>query len=329
MRPCPLALASDSGPGASQVVSGEEVAWAGWERPRIRATTHGMVKQNRTLLFIQLAVGVGLIVVLASGLSRLKLQSGTSTHFIEVLLRELRSLNAGSVPTPDSGGPSLALLRPIFWVLLIFSVLFAIISPQYRRLLLRTFVTVLLLTLLLDLLSGQLNTALGGGEGALGAAAPSGAGEELPEPPDFVRNPPAWLVWVGNGLLALFLMGAIWLAWRFLRPGQDPRARLVEEAQTTITELEAGADLKNAVLRCYARMGKVLSESRDIRRARGMTPREFERHLSEIGLGDEHIQQLTRLFEGVRYGARPADTRAEREALDCLRAIVRTYGETA
>jgi hypothetical protein len=92
-----------------------------------------------------------------------------------------------------------------------------------------------------------------------------------------------------------------------------------------IADLQSGSDLKDTVLRCYVRMSQVLSEQRGITRPLDMTPREFEQQLAAVGLRDEHIGQLTRLFERVRYGARPAGEREEREALACLTAIAHMY----
>jgi hypothetical protein len=101
---------------------------------------------------------------------------------------------------------------------------------------------------------------------------------------------------------------------------------LALEAQRAIETLQAGSGLKDTVLRCYQEMSQVLQEQRNIQRQKAMTPREFEKHLAEIGLRDKHIRQLTRLFEGVRYGDNVSSERDKREAMDCLRAIVRTYG---
>jgi hypothetical protein len=44
---------------------------------------------------------------------------------------------------------------------------------------------------------------------------------------------------------------------------------------------------------------------------------------------DDHIRRLTRLFESVRYGGNTATEREKREAVDCLNAIARTYGESS
>jgi hypothetical protein len=44
--------------------------------------------------------------------------------------------------------------------------------------------------------------------------------------------------------------------------------------------------------------------------------------LEEAGLPGKHVQQLTRLFEQVRYGAKVSDEQKERQAIACLTAIV-------
>ncbi len=48
-----------------------------------------------------------------------------------------------------------------------------------------------------------------------------------------------------------------------------------------------------------------------------------------IRLQIEHIQRLTRLFENIRYGNKPSGKQEEQEAIACLTAIVKTYGQPA
>ncbi len=130
-------------------------------------------------------------------------------------------------------------------------------------------------------------------------------------------------------LFAALLIGVAWLIWRRSR-ARKPAAlqQIADEAQSALRDLEAGGDLADTVLRCYREMSRVLSDQRGIARSQDVTPREFERQLAAAGLRDEHIQQLTRLFERVRYGPRQADPQQEREAATCLAAIVRSYGAT-
>jgi hypothetical protein len=68
-------------------------------------------------------------------------------------------------------------------------------------------------------------------------------------------------------------------------------------------------------------MSQILSQQRGISRAQTMTPREFELELKGVGLPGGDVEELTRLFESVRYGARAADEQQERQAVACLTAI--------
>jgi hypothetical protein len=75
-------------------------------------------------------------------------------------------------------------------------------------------------------------------------------------------------------------------------------------------------------MRCYHEMSRVLAEERGLVRGIAMTPREFEVILAEKGLPQQHVRTLTQLFEAVRYGAKPPGESEERQAVDCLEAIV-------
>jgi hypothetical protein len=190
----------------------------------------------------------------------------------------------------------------------------------------RAFILILILLFLLNRIPQ--NQEIERESEPMGAAAGVEVGvPEVPEPPAFVTDPPNWFVMAVNAFLVVLLLGGIALAWRLWRRGPDTQTRLVQELESAISDIESGEDLGDVVLRCYARMSQVLRKSRNIERHRAMTPREFERHLAGIGMQDEHIQRLTRLFEGARYGARPSGGRAEREALACLTAIVQAYGD--
>jgi hypothetical protein len=287
-----------------------------------------MAKQQRLSLVFFLGIAITIIILLSSGLSALDFQAPESLNLIELLLQNLRLPSFESGSGAVGSGPPMKLLQPIFWAMLLFSLIYAFVSPRFRRTLLRTILTVILLAFLLSTLSERLEL-----EGTreqieeAGEAAMEPGDASLPDAPPFITDPPTWFIVVINIILALLFAGVIWLFWRLLRPKPNPQTLLVEQAEQALIDLETGGDLKDAVLRCYAGMSQVLRESKNIRRRRAMTPREFEGHLAEIGLSDEHIGHLTHLFEGVRYGARPTTRRTELEAMDCLRAIVRSYGD--
>jgi hypothetical protein len=85
--------------------------------------------------------------------------------------------------------------------------------------------------------------------------------------------------------------------------------------------LEAGGELQDVILRCYAQMLDVLKRQRGIRRKEAMTPAEFATWLKAAGLPDRPVTRLTRLFERVRYGGISSGQAEAMEAIDCLNAI--------
>jgi hypothetical protein len=222
----------------------------------------------------------------------------------------------------------------LFWILLLIWIITFILRPEARKHLIRRMITYLLMFLLIYVLMNNLPSLTSLGEQLV---SPEAAQSELPpsedflEPPSFIANPPQWLVLtISAGLIALLL----WLAWFFWQrlphlTKNSPLEQLVLEAHYALQELRSGNDLKDTIKRCYRDMSRILSEHHGIQRANSMTPREFEQYLNQSGLRDEHIQQLTHLFESVRYGAKIPGPQEEDEAITCLTAIVQTYGKSA
>jgi hypothetical protein len=124
-------------------------------------------------------------------------------------------------------------------------------------------------------------------------------------------------------LLSAGLVGIAWFIWRRSRRPAGPLEQLAQEARQALVALEGGADVQDTVMRCYFEMSRILSEQRGISRSETMTPREFELRLKGAGLPDGDVEQLTRLFESVRYGARVPGEQEERQAAACLRAIAK------
>jgi hypothetical protein len=295
-----------------------------------------MTKHQKLTPIFLLGVAILVIILLATGLTALEFRSGDLARILALLTQEKESLGADFAPAVDESFPIELLLLIFFWSLLAFAIIFAIVSPHYRKVLVRVFILTLCLAFVLSTLADRLRIeeqeqilpeeVEGGLVGETGELAAS----ELPEPPDFIARPPNWLMLFLYVVLVLVLLLVglfLWRSWRSRFPGEQ--ALLVQHAEQALSDLTSGGDLRDVVMRCYARMSQVLYQSRNIKRDEAMTPREFESHLAEIGLRDDHIRQLTRLFEGVRYGTQTPDEYARYQAVNCLRAIVQNYGKAS
>lgn len=278
--------------------------------------------------YLPLAAAALALLALAAGIGGLTLQPGRPLQL------ELPAAGAGG---GSGGGFDIRLALVAFiWFCLIVSAVGLAVSRSLRRYLLRTLPIYIVYGLLLYLFFSWLWSQAGAGGGAevqppplteAGPTPPPLAAQPL-DPPAFVANPPQWLVLGVSLAVGLAVVGAIWLIARRARRGkpEDALAQLAHQARSALTSLESGEELRNAVLRCYAEMSRVLGERRGVQRDKTMTPREFEARLAAVGVRDEHIRRLTRLFERVRYGGHEPGAREEREAVACLTAIVEAYG---
>jgi hypothetical protein len=139
---------------------------------------------------------------------------------------------------------------------------------------------------------------------------------------------PAWVPFLFV-LGALLVLGVtILVVWRLWRARARPKTidELADLTQRYAQELRYGAPVHETILQCYREMCQLLSERFNLEISRAMTAREFERSLAQIGILEEHISRLSRLFEWARYSpARPSPAH-EREALQLLEEIARIYG---
>jgi len=280
------------------------------------------MQRRQGFVFFYLCAAIGALTVLAAGLPQLSFRPGRS--FI---------LNGDDAPNAGSGAPAAIMGDLGYWRLLIaaivlvmlgYFVLTLIFSAKLRWQLLRQLARVLLVVLLFYLVVSRLFGRPEPLQPQPTANTPPAAQAPIGEPlPPFVAQPTPWLVALVSLALAALLIAGIWYFWRRSRPVANPITTL---AQAAIESIQAGGDVQGVVLRCYLDMSQVLSQQRGLERDRAMTPREFAQHLAASGVRDEHIQQLTRLFEDARYGAQPPSARDERAAVECLTAIVQAYG---
>ncbi len=275
------------------------------------------------------------VVILVAGMPEFVLLPGAPA---------MRPLQEG-VPVEPGAPVGADTLLTVLWkalsvllvVLFPFALIRFIISPQMRKRVLRDMLYLVALLAFNTLLARAL------GEAGLVRVAQEPVAQQATDsatpaaPPDVEAHPPEWLSFVVSlgiilllAALALRLRsGQAWTLQRRRRAESRRLNRLARPAHEAAADLRAGADLKNAVVRCYAEMCQVVSDRRGLRREKAMTTREFEDRLTSLGLPAEQLLRLTRLFEGVRYGARTPGPREEQEAVACLTAIAEACGRAA
>lgn len=284
-----------------------------------------MIPRDRQRIAILLALALVALVLLAAGISSLEFSPG----------RTLPRWNRGA-EAPIAGTSVLSVVIDLLLrvmailvpVLLPIAIVYLILSADARRAVLRSLGLLMWLVAIYLVLRSRPEFF----RGLLRQeATPATPGAAVTSTPDFVPNAPEWvgiLSAVGLALgLAAGLVAAAWYVWRRSRAPAGPLDELAEEAQRAVDALRAGADVQDAVLRCYFEMSRVLAAQRGLTRGEAMTPREFEERLVAAGLPRTHVQALTRLFEGVRYGSRGATQAEEAQAIASLSAIARAARE--
>lgn len=207
----------------------------------------------------------------------------------------------------------------------------AIVSPQFRRFLLRQLPPILILFLLIALFSVFFHperVKLPPSQPPAPAAPPAEGSAPEYAPP--AVNPPNWSV----VLIALGAAGGIvglgFAAWWRLRrakpaPGErDVLAELGVEAGAAAARIRSGEEPRDVVIRAYKEMCDILS--RRVENPDYLTPREFARRLRARGMRDEHVDRLTGIFEEVRYGHREG-ARFAGDAVSCLEEIRDAYAQ--
>jgi hypothetical protein len=228
------------------------------------------------------------------------------------------------------------LFRGFFIIALIITGLGLLLSRETRRLVLASSMTALVLFGGIILIY-YLKTGSAPPRGHMDDSEAYETGEDGllgPEVEEFAQLPGtpevSNLLSFGIGILLLSLLGigGYLLYHRLIR---NRRPRPLEDvrkaAEKALKQTGAGEGLRNTVIRCYAEMISVLHEKRGIDRRASMTPREFETRLLSAGFPGEAVDQLTWLFERVRYGSKELTEEEESEALHSLESIVDICGE--
>ena len=289
--------------------------------------------RGRRIVFVALfLLFFALLVVLIGSLNQLELAPG----------KPLPNLFARHPDAETAGGEvgwnldsvrigSLFFALVLAW--LVFLVIGAIFSRRLRRSLLITSAIALAIFVALLWVKPPEKVPLEGAEASGGYLFPEQMGDriqvEIPQTP-----PPNWaviLTAVGAAVIAAgvaaLLIVKIWPAFHHRR-SDALLAELAKRAQDAADRIRAGADLGDAVRRCYKEMSELLCTRANVTDVVVLTPREFAEALRARGMQDEYVDRLTAIFEQVRYGGRPGTAFAD-EAIACLDAIRAAYAPAA
>jgi len=148
---------------------------------------------------------------------------------------------------------------------------------------------------------------------------PSGWILDEAEPPIESMRWPILVSIVLAGVLFLIVTLPLAIFWRKRRLARllpDTAEDIASIAAEAASEIAAGLNAVGVVQKCYVRMVRVLSQESNVRES-FLTPREFAVVLRRKGFQSEDIDDLTHMFELVRYGERADETFADR-AHRCL-----------
>jgi hypothetical protein len=277
---------------------------------------------RRRRILIWMVLGVLALVLLAGGLSTFTLQPGRVFQQPTSEATEQTAPIQVDQSTSETFNTVLRAVLAVLLVLLPLSVIAALFSKQGRKRLITNALIIGLVLLVLSRVQEVQNQAREANMdvGGFNDQVPAVMGEPLPPPP----SPPSEeFVWIAS--LAIVVIGLVLLLWlgrRWLFSRQSTALiQIAEEADRARDALAGGGMLEDVVIRSYRQMNKIVAEARELRRSPSATPREFEDTLVGAGLPLGPLDDLTKLFEQVRYGGLVTGPEERQTAINSLTAI--------
>ncbi|MEZ4557231.1 MAG: hypothetical protein R2854_12415 [Caldilineaceae bacterium] len=130
------------------------------------------------------------------------------------------------------------------------SVIYAIVSPQYRRMVIRTTIFIIAFVLITNRLREMMQPAAKAEEAAAQTALQSTI-TAPPPPPDFVTHTPDWFVLAVNIVMALLIVGVAWFVWRRAASQTRSPNRNSWRRRRRLRQLKPGATLRDVVMRTW------------------------------------------------------------------------------
>lgn len=299
---------------------------------RIFKTMRTFFKGKSGVLLLAV-LGLISLAVLASGLRDVSFRSGRVMAEGEAQVVSLPVVTLVEDLAEIPLWKQLAAWAIVFLIVLILS---SILSPEFRRRVMKTFLRFSLILAALYYLARNF-PELFKGLGIFGAAATTVAEADPTEglPPPVFEAPqvsPLTAFLVSTAVivaLALLFWAASrwWSRKQAFFAMQRPMDELAGIARDSLQKLSTGSAWDDVIVDSYMRMSEVVERRRGLARHHAVTPSEFADHLEKAGLPGEAVRTLTRLFESVRYGARRAGMQEKDQAAACLTAILNSCGE--
>ena len=273
--------------------------------------------KHKTLIFLGLVMIITALV--AAGLPQLKLQPGMPIPRIEnnkLVITSIEAVPSVTITISQFAKAFLALFLTGLTIYVIYRLTRGLdwkhLGSFLQPIMISLSIAGVILFLVTLLLSGT----------------PGSTPMEMPttRPTELATSPlgplPPLLLWlVGIGLLIISSLLGIWIFSSTTR--RSSTMDLVGlEAEKAWQALKTGLDLKGVIIKCYRQMSLALEQEQGLERQEWMTTREFEHLLEAAGIPHDPIQQLTQLFEAVRYGNWQPNAVDEQKALQCLQAIM-------
>jgi hypothetical protein len=283
--------------------------------------------ENKRLILLLAVLALGALTVLAISLNEVPFHEGQ--HFSQ-------NGTTGFKVTPEDRGDVWVEVpfwqQLLFWGLagLMIVLIGLLLSPEMRKRLLRIFIRVAItfwgLYFLIKRGVFDFKVFEGGG--------PAASNPDTTVPlPDFQppQVSPSFSYWISFAF-ALLLLVIVWFLYRGWQRYLSLNSKksldeIAKIARSSLNDLSSGRNSSDVIINCYLRMSDVVSSKRHLHRNIAMTPHEFALHLEQAGLPGDAVTRLTRLFEGVRYGARKSGPQDINEAVSCLKIILHYCGE--
>lgn len=287
-----------------------------------------MVKNRKFWILIAAAVAIAALFLLSSSLSTVELLPGKP--FPWGLFMPGSTEVSNTLPFGEMI-PLVTIIRIAILILLPLTIMYMIFTKEGRRRAVRLLIQLLLFMLLMSIVIERQASMPTVPELDMTDSSPL---EEMPfePPPEFVPGDMQDLTtMLSLGLavvLTIVIVTALYIFWRRRHLEQDDTLfELARGAQEAIDDIQAGGNLRNTVIRCYAEMSRILSEKRSIERGSTMTSHEFVEQLVKAGLPKAPVYELTHLFEDARYGNHDPGPAEEQRAVACLSSIVTAVAE--